>query len=186
MSSHIVLVNEEDRPIGTADKLRAHREGWLHRALSVFVFDSAGRLLMQKRSRQKYHSGELWSNTCCSHPYPKESPAVAVRRRLHEEMGFTCELSPVLDFTYRAPVGDGLTEHEYDHVFAGRVDDVAIQPDPAEVADWGWVPVSTLRTTLKANPSRYTVWFRRLFERVVTDVPFVLPSTDETVSNASS
>lgn len=186
MSSRIVLVDEDDCSVGTAEKLRAHDEGWLHRALSVFVFDSSGRLLLQQRSDRKYHSGELWSNTCCSHPYPEEPPAVAARRRLHEEMGFSCDLTPVLHFTYQAPVDNGLTEHEYDHVFAGMVDEIAVRPDPTEVADWHWVPISTLRTDLESNPSRYTVWFRRLFESVVADVSFPFASTDETVANTSS
>lgn len=183
MSSRVVLVDEDDRPTGTADKLRAHSEGWLHRALSVFVFDADGRLLLQQRNGDKYHSGGLWSNTCCSHPYPDEPPAAAAQRRLQEEMGFSCDLTSVLHFTYQAPVGNGLTEHEYDHVFAGRVDEVAIRPDPDEVSDWTWVPVSTLRANLAAHPSRYTVWFRRLFESVITDTPYARP-TDEPVSDA--
>lgn len=186
MSADVVLVDEDDRPMGTADKLRAHNEGWLHRALSVFVFDASGRLLLQQRSSRKYHSGGLWSNTCCSHPYPEESPETAAQRRLHEEMGFSCDLTSVFHFTYRAPVGDGLTEHEYDHVFAGQVEEVTIRPDPEEVADWVWVPISTLRANIASTPSRYTVWFRRLFEPVVADTPYAAPSGNETMPDAPS
>lgn len=185
MSSRVVLVDENDRPTGTADKLRAHHAGWLHRALSVFVFDGEGRLLLQQRSRGKYHSGGLWSNTCCSHPYPDEPPATAARRRLREEMGFVCDVAPILHFTYRAPVGEGLTEHEYDHVFAGRVEEVAIHPDPTEVSDWTWVPLSLLRADLESNPAQYTVWFRRLFASVIADVPYTLSSSGAPVSDAS-
>lgn len=186
MSSRVVLVDESDRPTGTAGKLQAHSEGWLHRALSVFVFDAAGQLLIQQRSAQKYHSGGLWSNTCCSHPYPEEPPETAARRRLREEMGFSCELAPVLHFTYRASVGDGLTEHEYDHVFAGQVDEIGIHPNPDEVADWSWVPISTLRTDLASNPSHYTVWFRRLFDSVIRTVPHASSPSAEALPNASS
>lgn len=184
MSSPVVLVDEDDCPTGTADKLQAHREGWLHRALSVFIFDSSGHLLLQQRSNDKYHSGGLWSNTCCSHPYPDEPPMAAAQRRLREEMGFSCPLTPVLHFTYQAPVGDGLTEHEYDHVFAGHVSNVGIHPNPDEVADWSWVPISTLRADLAATPSRYTVWFRRLFGVVINKVS-PASSGDATVSNPS-
>ena len=169
MSTHVVLVDGDDRPVGTVEKLQAHTEGRLHRALSVFVFDDAGRLLLQKRSTDKYHSGGLWSNTCCSHPYPDESPGTAARRRLREEMGFACTLAPALNFTYRAPVGNGLTEHEYDHVFLGRVSTANIQPDPDEVADWAWMSPSALRADLDASPDRYTVWFRRLLAPVLAE-----------------
>ncbi len=171
MSSHVVIVDEDDQSLGTAEKLRAHREGWRHRALSVFVFDRAGQLLLQQRTADKYHSGGLWSNTCCSHPHPNESPAAAAQRRLDEEMGFSCELTPAFHFSYRASVGDDLTEHEYDHVFVGVVDDIAIRPHPDEVADWAWVAPSALRTDVEAHPDRYTVWFRKLLDRALTNAP---------------
>jgi isopentenyl-diphosphate delta-isomerase len=171
MSAHVVLVDEEDQSLGTAEKLRAHKEGLLHRALSVFVFDRAGRLLLQQRTVDKYHSGGLWSNTCCSHPHPSEAPDAAARRRLDEEMGFSCTLAPAFHFTYRASVGDTLTEHEYDHVFVGIVDDIAIRPNPDEVADWAWVAPSALRSDVEAHPERYTVWFRKLLDRALVRAP---------------
>jgi isopentenyl-diphosphate delta-isomerase len=179
MSSHVVLVNEDDEVQGTAEKLRAHAEGWLHRALSVFVFDEQGRLLLQQRTPDKYHSGGLWSNTCCSHPHPDESPMAAARRRLHEEMGFSCALMPAFHFTYRAPVGPGLTEHEYDHVFVGTVDEVSVHPNPDEVTDWTWIAPSALRADVAAHPDRYTVWFRRLLDQALADGPSaVLPAEE--------
>jgi isopentenyl-diphosphate delta-isomerase len=176
MSSRVVLVDEDDQVQGTADKLRAHTEGWLHRALSVFIFDEQGRLLLQRRAPQKYHSGGLWSNTCCSHPHPGEPPREAARRRLQEEMGFSCAVTPSFHFTYRASVGDRLVEHEYDHVFVGTVDEVSVQPDAEEVADWAWMTPSALRADVAATPDRYTVWFRRLLEPVLADAPRAAPS----------
>ena len=171
MSPHVVLVDEDDRPQGTAEKLRAHTEGWMHRAFSVFVFDPAGRLLIQQRAPGKYHSGGLWSNTCCSHPGPDESPAEAAQRRLYEEMGFSCAVTRAFSSTYRTPVGPRLTEHEYDHVFVATVDSVQVQPNPDEVADWQWTAPTTLRQNIRAHPDRYTPWFRLLLERALTDAP---------------
>jgi len=171
MSSRVVLVDENDHVQGTADKLQAHAEGWLHRALSVFVFDRHGRLLLQRRAANKYHSGGLWSNTCCSHPHPGESPQAAAERRLQEEMGFSCPLTPAFHFTYRAAVDENLTEHEYDHVFLGTVDEVAVRPNADEVADWAWMDPAALRADVAATPDRYTVWFRRLLEPILSEAP---------------
>lgn len=172
MPAPVVLVDEDDHPLGTAEKRRAHEEGWLHRAISVFVFDAAGRLLLQQRSAGKYHSGGLWSNTCCSHPHPEEQPHHAAMRRLDEEMGFTCELTSALSFTYRAPVGSELIEHEYDHVFVGGVDQVTVEPNPDEVDDWSWEPAADVRAHVAAHPDLYTVWFRRLLDPVIESDPF--------------
>jgi len=171
MSQHVVLVDEDDREQGTAEKLRAHTEGWLHRAFSVFVFDAAGQLLIQQRAPDKYHSGGLWSNTCCSHPAPGEPPAVAARRRLHEEMGFSCAVTRAFGTTYRAPVGGRLTEHEYDHVFVAMVDSVQVHPNPSEVAAWRWVSPAVLRENIQTRPDRYTPWFRLLLGRALHDAP---------------
>lgn len=153
----VVLVDEQDVELGSEEKLAAHRRGLLHRALSVFVFDVAGRLLLQQRAVAKYHSGGLWTNTCCSHPRPGESVTDAAHRRLREEMGFDCELQPAFTFLYRAPFADGLAEHELDHVLLGRFDgEPAANPD--EVADWAWVEPRRLEQALAQDPARYTVW----------------------------
>lgn len=159
----VILVDERDRELGAAEKLRAHLEGALHRAFSIFVFDRVGRLLLQKRARTKYHSGGLWSNTCCGHPRPGEVTAEAARRRLREEMGLDCELTEAFSFTYRAELDNRLVEHEYDHVFVGRFDG---EPRPAaeEVEDWRWVTPSDLARELRANPAAYSFWLRAALE----------------------
>jgi len=154
----VVLVDPKDREIGTCPKLTAHTEGKLHRAVSVFVFDGRDRLLLQRRADTKYHSGGLWSNTCCTHPHPSESPADAAARRLQEEMGFGCDLGPAGSFIYRAEFENGLIEHEYDHLFVGRFDGTP-QPDPAEVCDWRWLSWDELTRDSGERPDNYTAWF---------------------------
>jgi isopentenyl-diphosphate delta-isomerase len=171
MSHPVVLVNEDDRPLGTADKLRAHAEGWLHRAFSIFLFDPDGRLLLQQRTREKYHSGGLWSNTCCSHPRPGESPIDGAQRRLPEELGFTASLTPAFQERYDLSVGNDLVEHEHNHVFVGTVDSPRVRPHGNEVADWTWVHPSTLRDDIAARPHRYTTWFRHLLDPALTAAP---------------
>lgn len=159
MTEQVVLVDENDRETGTEEKERAHREGKLHRAFSVFVFDPRGRLLLQRRARTKYHSAGLWTNTCCSHPRPGESVDAAARRRLREEMGMECELRGAFPFVYRAELDRGMTEHEYDHVLVGESDrDPA--PDPDEVDAWAWVDADAVRREVAERPERFTHWFR--------------------------
>ena len=164
MEERVVLVDERDAELGTAEKQQAHRDGSLHRALSVFVRDGAGRLLLQRRAAGKYHSGGQWTNTCCSHPRPGEDAAEAARRRLEEEMGIGCELRPAFTFVYREDVGGGLTEHEYDHVFAGCFDGEP-RPDPEEVDGWRWATLDEVRAELEANPEAFTPWFRLVMRR---------------------
>ncbi|MFQ3622920.1 MAG: isopentenyl-diphosphate Delta-isomerase [Acetobacteraceae bacterium] len=160
----VVLVDERDRPIGTMEKLAAHREGRLHRAVSVVLRSPSGRLLMQRRAAAKYHSGGVWTNTCCSHPRPGEPVAEAALRRLREEMGIRIPaLRPLFATIYRAEVGDGLIEHEFVHVFGG-VWDGAVAPDPQEVEAWAWMAPRELQRDLDRRPERYSVWFRRYAE----------------------
>jgi isopentenyl-diphosphate delta-isomerase len=156
----VVLVDARDREIGTAPKLDAHRQGALHRALSVVLQDAEGRLLLQKRHVRKYHSGGLWTNTCCSHPRPGEEVALAAHRRLREEMGIDCPLRPLLTVAYRAEVGQGMVEHEIVHVFAGLFTG-AVRPDPAEADGYAWVEPEALARDIRAMPERYSVWFRK-------------------------
>jgi isopentenyl-diphosphate delta-isomerase len=178
MREDVVLVDENDLEVGTLEKLRAHAEGRLHRAFSVFVFDGQGRMLLQRRAAEKYHSGGLWSNTCCSHPRPGESLEKAVRRRLREEMGFDCPLRFAFSFVYRADVGGGLIEHEYDHVYVGRYDGDP-QPNPDEVEGWRWATVDEVRREVEARPDDFTFWFRIVFREVRAHGAAVAEATDD-------
>lgn len=154
----VVLVDESGHELGTATKLSVHFSGKLHRAVSVFVFDGEGRMLLQRRAAGKYHSGGLWSNTCCGHPRPGETPAAAAHRRLREEMGFRCPLVPASSFVYHAALENGLIEHEHDDVFVGRFDGTPV-PCPQEVEDWRWVTADELIADVADHPSRYSAWF---------------------------
>lgn len=163
----VILVDERDRELGSEEKLEVHRSGELHRAFSIFVFDDADRLLLQRRALAKYHSGGLWSNTCCGHPRPQEPVVAAARRRLHEEMGFDCPLQPAFTFIYRARLTNDLTEHELDHVLVGRFSGRP-SPDPAEIAEWRAAPVAEVVSDTMANPEAYSVWFPTALEGLVS------------------
>jgi isopentenyl-diphosphate delta-isomerase len=164
----VILVDAADREIGVADKMGVHYQGAMHRAFSVFVFNSRGELLLQRRALDKYHSAGLWSNTCCSHPRPGETVLEAAQRRMPEEMGIDLVLRPVFSFIYHATFENGLVEHELDHVLIGRsVDDVLPEPNPAEVVEWKWVSPAQIRADLHAYPEMFTVWFRLCFERAI-------------------
>jgi len=163
----VVLVDEHDRPVGTAEKLAAHRDGGrLHRAFSVFLFDASGRMLVQRRAAAKYHFPLLWTNACCSHPRPEEPVAEAARRRVREELGIEVALRPAFRFVYAAEdAASGLTEREYDHVFVGRLDGEPA-PDPAEVDAIAWRDPAELLRDATARPERYTPWFREALPRL--------------------
>lgn len=163
VSEQLILVDAQDREVGVKEKMEAHVEGALHRAFSVFVFDSEKRLLLQKRAQTKYHSGGLWSNTACGHPRPGETTHAAARRRLREEMGFDCELREAFEFLYRAELDGALVEHEYDHVFVGTHEGEPA-PDPSEVEDWRWVTMDDLRRCLRVEPQRYSYWLKAVVE----------------------
>lgn len=164
MMTKVILVNHRDNRIGVREKIRAHREAKLHRAFSVMIFNRKKEMLLQRRASKKYHSGGLWTNACCSHPRPGERTASAAHRRLREEMGFDCPLRKKAAFIYRARFGNGLCEHEYDHIFTGRYDG-AIQPDPAEVDDYRWMKLPDLLRDLEKHPGKYTPWFRLIMAR---------------------
>ena len=159
MVERVILVDELDRETGAMEKLSAHVHGELHRAFSIFVFNASGQLLLQRRAGSKYHSGNLWSNTCCGHPRPGESTPAAARRRLREEMNFDCELRTVFSFLYRAEFANELIEHEYDHVLIGEFDGVPA-PDEAEVGAWQWTGLDELRSNLRERPQEYTYWLK--------------------------
>lgn len=155
----VILVDDEDRMTGTAEKLVAHRSGALHRAFSVMVWDSAGRLLLQKRHAGKYHSGGLWTNACCGHPRPDEDIAEAASRRLEEEMGFASPLTALGTIRYRAELDHGMIEHELVHVFRG-IHDGTIAPNSIEADGYQWCSPNAVRADIAATPQRFTVWFR--------------------------
>ncbi len=158
MLEEVVLVNEKDEALGTMEKMAAHEQALLHRAFSVFVFNTNGDLLMQQRAFSKYHSGGLWTNTCCSHPRPGEQVADAAIRRLQEEMGFKTNLTKAFDFTYKAAFDNGLTEHEFDHVFTG-IYEGPIHFNPNEVAAYAFMTEKELEEQIKKTPERFTAWF---------------------------
>lgn len=165
-SPPVILVDEHDREVGIAEKFEAHRRGALHRAVSVFAFDAAGALLLQRRARDKYHSGGLWSNTACTHPRVGETPADAARRCVREELGVECTtLTPAFSFIYRAQVSPTLVEHEYDHVFVARIVD-RLSPNPREVEAWRAVPLGEVRAEAKASPASFSAWFPLALERL--------------------
>jgi len=166
---NVVLVDPEDHPLGTMEKMEAHRRGALHRAFSVFVFNSSGELLLHRRALKKYHSGGLWTNTCCSHPRPDESVVDAAQRRLVEEMGMRCQLEPKFSFVYRADLDHGMIEHELDHVLIGY-SDVPPKPNPEEVRDIRYMPVHEVQADLAAHPDKYTAWFKICFPEVVSNL----------------
>lgn len=169
----VVLVDESGKklvgPGGTftkLDKVLAHRRGLLHLAVSVFIFNDKGQLLLQKRAANKYHSPGKWSNTCCTHPFDTETPADAAERRLVEEMGMSVPLKEVFTFSYRGEVGNGLIENEFDHVFFGFSNQDPV-PNSNEVSAWRWANVRQLRQELKTCPDEYTVWLQVCFAEVV-------------------
>lgn len=167
-SQQVILVDNEDRQIGQDEKLHAHENGArLHRAFSIFVFNRKGETLLQQRAMTKYHSQGKWTNACCSHPMPGESVEEAAHRRLKEEMGFDCGLREVFSFTYRAEVGNGLTEHEYDHVLFGRYDGPVL-PDREEAMDYKWVSLKRLQEDVRKGPDRFTPWLRASLDNVIS------------------
>ncbi|MCD6012408.1 MAG: isopentenyl-diphosphate delta-isomerase, type 1 [Flavipsychrobacter sp.] len=156
---YVVLVDEKDNETGVMEKLEAHREGKLHRAVSVFIFNSKNEMLLQQRAAGKYHSGGLWTNACCSHPRQGESVYYAAIRRLYEEMGLKCALVEIFSFVYKAHLDNDLTEHEFDHVFTGVADAIPV-PDSTEVAQWKYMSLSQLEADVRDHPEHYTEWFK--------------------------
>jgi isopentenyl-diphosphate delta-isomerase len=158
----VILVNEKDKEIGTEEKIKAHKEGKLHRCFSIFIFNSKGKLLIQQRAKSKYHSPLLWSNTCCSHPRPNEKLIKAAKRRLKEEMGIETNLKEIFSFIYQAKSGKWI-EHEFDHVFVGKFDGNP-KPNKNEVEDFKWVKLRELKREMKKHPRKYTFWFKRILK----------------------
>jgi isopentenyl-diphosphate delta-isomerase len=162
MEEEVILVDEADQPVGVMEKMEAHRQALLHRAFSVFIFNSRGEMLLQQRAKGKYHSGGLWTNACCSHPRPGEDTREAAGRRLTEELGFTADLEKLFSFTYRTEYDNGLTEFEFDHVFVGTYDE-DIFPDWAEVSDYRYRSLVEIEKELVFAPATFTSWFQLAF-----------------------
>ncbi len=163
---HVILVDENDGITGVCEKMLAHEQALLHRAFSVFIFNDNGEMLLQKRALTKYHSPGLWTNSCCSHPRPQEDTLHAASRRLQEEMGFSSPIKKAFHFVYRAAFENGLTEHEFDHVFIGNYNG-AISCNPAEVMEYAYLPLKVIKEKLISHPQFFTVWFLIAFPKVV-------------------
>ncbi len=163
MKEQVILVDEQDNPIGLMEKIEAHEKALLHRAFSVFVFNNKGELMLQQRAKEKYHSPLLWTNTCCSHQRDGETNLEAGIRRLQEEMGFVCDLEEVFSFIYKAPFDNGLTEHELDHVLVGKFNDIPLI-NKEEVEAYKWMPLEDVKSDIEKKPEIYTEWFKIIFK----------------------
>ena len=161
----VILVNEHDDMIGTMDKMEAHKQGLLHRAFSIFIFNSKGEMLLQQRAFSKYHSGGLWSNACCSHPMPGEKTIDAAQRRLKEELGLETPVEKIFDFIYKTELENGLTENEFDHVYAGEYEG-KLDADPKEVNDFCYKEIAEIKNMLQTRPQKFTAWFHLAFPKI--------------------
>lgn len=162
----VIIVDKNDTQMGTMEKMEAHQKGVLHRAISVFLFNDKQELLLQKRASGKYHSANLWTNTCCSHPKPGEEVSDAATRRLKEEMGIETPLTWCFKFHYETKLENELTENELDHVFVGHYN-AQVQPNPDEVSDYRYVGTKELKSDIEAHPEAYTFWFKLIVDRVL-------------------
>ncbi|QEM82258.1 isopentenyl-diphosphate Delta-isomerase [Halomonas binhaiensis] len=168
MEEKIILIDNDDNPIGAEEKLKVHQLGLLHRAFSIFIFDSNGRLMLQRRALHKYHSAGLWTNTCCSHPRWGEATDDAATRRLREEMGFITNLLRVDSILYHAKVPGGLIEHEFDHIYIGLFDgSPKLNPDEADT--WKWISISELFHEESTNPDQFTAWLTIIVRKIGKD-----------------
>lgn len=169
MEDLLILVDENDNELGVLDKLSVHEQGLLHRAFSLFVFNSDGELLIQQRANEKYHSGGLWSNTCCSHPRKGETVSYAIKRRLREEMGINCKANFEFSFIYKADFENGLTEFEYDHVYFGESNETP-KPDKSEVQSWKYIGLNKLQYQIDQQPQNYSAWLKVCLPEIIKHV----------------
>lgn len=165
MEDKLILVDSFDNEIGSMGKQEAHEKAVLHRAFSVFVINN-GKMLIQKRAYDKYHSGGLWANTCCSHPRVGETLEQSVPRRMVEELGFTCEVEKLFTFTYFHQYAEHMHEYEYDHVFLGSYNG-EINPNPEEISELRWIQLDKLEQEMRANPHSFSAWFHIAAPRVM-------------------
>lgn len=163
--AEVILVDEHDNAIGREEKMRAHQQGLLHRAFSVFIFNSSGKMLLQQRALAKYHSGGLWTNACCSHPSPGEETHLAAARRLKEELGIETQIRKIFDFSYKAVFDNGLVEYEFDHVYVGKYDGI-VHLNTAEVMDTCYKSIAEIKSVLQSHPDHFTEWFCLAFTKI--------------------
>ncbi len=160
--NNVVLVDENDKDLGTMEKLQAHQLGLLHRAFSVFIFNSKNELLIHKRAEGKYHSGGLWTNSCCSHQLPNEHFQDAAIRRVQEELGMTIsEAEKIGVLIYKVELDNNLTEHEYDYILKTQSDTL---PDlnPEEASDYTYKTIDSIKLDMEKEPDKYTFWFKEI------------------------
>lgn len=158
---NVILVDTKDQTLGQIGKLAAHQQGLLHRAFSIFILRKSKQgyeTLLQQRALSKYHSGGLWTNTCCSHPYSEDNIILQAQARLQEEFGLTISLTEIGQFVYRAELDHDLVEHEFDHVLIGFDNGAIPKPNSLEIMDWRWCELSLLTQELKSNSQHYTAW----------------------------
>ncbi len=165
MENLVILVDENDIPIGQGEKQEVHRNGQLHRALSIFIYNGRNEMLLQRRAKDKYHSGGLWTNACCTHPAPGEETASAADRRLRQEMGIHCLLFHSFSFIYKVELSNQMTEHEFDHVFVGKTEMIP-KPDPSEVMEWKYLGQKEITAQIKTNPGDFTEWFKLILPQL--------------------
>lgn len=165
MEDELILVDIFDTEIGSCSKMEIHRRGTLHRAFSVFVVHD-GKMLLQKRNSQKYHSGGLWTNACCSHPRKGEELLEAVSRRLCDELGVSFPVKEYFSFVYRVDFANDITEYEYDHVFLANYCG-EVYPNPEEIEELRWIDLAELKEELTYSPEHYTAWFTIAAPRVI-------------------
>lgn len=165
MAQQVILVDKNNKKIGVEGKIKAHKEGNLHRAFSVFIFNSKGELLIQQRAKTKYHSEGLWSNSVCSHPKPNEPYRQAAERRVKEELGFSCKLKKSFCFIYNTGFQNGLTENEYDCVFIGKFNGKP-KPNKKEVSGYKWISIKSLKQDIVKNPKKYTIWLKIALNKI--------------------
>ena len=165
-NDYVILVDEQDNEIGVMEKLRAHELGKLHRAFSVFIFNDKKELLLQQRAINKYHSGGLWTNTCCSHPSPNETIKDAAIRRLYEEMGMTCDLKIINNFIYKTEFENGLIEHEFDYILTG-ISNLTPLINKTEVESYKWQQISEIQNDINLNANQFTTWFKIAIQKAI-------------------
>lgn len=169
----VLLVDPKNNPLGIMDKMEAHQRGLLHRAFSIFIFNSTGQMLLQQRAAHKYHGANLWTNACCSHPQAGEDVHISALERLSFEMGMQCDIQEVFSLLYHSPVENGLIEHEYDHVFIGFSDQNPV-PNPTEVQNYRWADPTLIEQEISEQSERYTVWFRKALGDVLKEVRLLI------------